>query len=368
MKKILLYIDVMTRGGAQRVMANISDFLCKSGYKVLLLTDQPPKNPEIEYPINRNIRRIYLENGKGNRIRRQVMRAVRLRRVLKREKPDIALSFLRGPNLRLLLCGLGLGAKTVVSVRSDPRMEYRGILLKGIAKFLFSCADGVVFQTEEAALFFQKSVRTKAAIIPNPVKDTYYQVCRADWNSQDIIAVGRLTEEKRPLLLLSAFARIANCFPQARLILYGKGDLQEQLEQEAAALKLGHRVLLPGEVEDVPQRLSQAGIYVLCSDWEGMPNALMEAMATGLPVIATDCPCGGPRFLIRDQTQGILTKCGDEAGLAAALKTLLSDPELRRSMGEAARERAKAFHEDIVMNHWIAYLEKTSGEINAAQY
>lgn len=358
MKKILLYIDVMTRGGAQRVMANISNFLCKSGYEVLLLTDQPPQKPEMEYSVNRGVRRIYLENRKGNKVKQQVVRAMVLRRVLKKEKPDIALSFLRGPNLRLLLCSLGLGVKTVVSVRSDPKMEYEGALLKGMAKLLFSCANGVVFQTEEAAMFFQKSVRAKAAIIPNPVKDSCYRVCRTDWNSQDIVAVGSLVETKRPLLLLSAFARIADSFPQARLILYGKGELHGQLEREAAALKLSHRVLLSGEVRDIPERLAQAGIYVLCSDWEGMPNALMEAMAAGLPVIATDCPCGGPRSLIQDKTQGILIRCGDVTGLAGALEMLLSDPKLRRSMGEAARERAKAFHEDIVMDMWIVYLGK----------
>ena len=117
------------------------------------------------------------------------------------------------------------------------------------------------------------------------------------------------------------------------------------------------RVVLPGRISYISEKLSEAKIFVLPSDYEGMPNALMEAMAVGIPVISTDCPCGGPKILIEDESQGILVPCNNAEALAQALCRLLKDDDLREKMGAAGEKRALMFKPDVIFSHWENYID-----------
>ena len=357
MKKIILYIDNMNRGGAQRVMSNLADYFAGKGEKVILVNDYPADGKRSTYEISNPVERVYLRNSyTKDPIANSLGRATKLRSLIKREAPDVVLSFLGGPNIRMLVAAVGLKVKKIVSVRNDPNKEYgTNPLKKAFVRKLFARADGCVFQTEDAAQYFSPKARAKSVIIYNPVAESFLGVNRAE-DSKNIITVGRMSPQKNHLLLINAFAEIADEFPDERLIIYGDGPLREVLKKRVKELRLEERVLMPGNILNVEEALSKAKAFVLSSDYEGMPNALMEAMAAGVPCISTDCPCGGPRMLIQNEVQGMLVPCRAKEALANALRKVISDIEYQRMASKAAKKRAADFMPDKVFEQWNEFL------------
>ena len=359
MKKIIFYIDAMQLGGANRVMANLVDYFSESGSEVILVNDILPVPNQKEYEINPKVRREYLDKSHKvnvNKILKESNRIFCLRRLVKREQPEVVVSFMGPPNLRMLIATMGLKIKKVVSVRNDPNKEYGNRMVKWIAKLLFRFADGCVFQTEDAANYFPKNVRKKSRIIFNPVNQKFY-IQPVKQEEKEIIWVGRLQSQKNPELALRAFASVKEKFSDYKLIYYGDGELRNPLQEQAKELNISDSVVFYGQVSDIEEKMATAAIYILTSDYEGMPNALMEAMAVGLPVISTECPCGGPRSLIENEKQGILVSCGSERELANAMEKLLSDEALRKEMRRKARKRAEQFHPQLIFNQWEVYLK-----------
>ncbi len=358
LKKIVCYIDSMQMGGAERVMSNLCNWFASKQIDVLLVNDVETTDKRNEYPLDGCVRRHYLAT-QGN-----IKRIRELRRLIRQEKPDLVLSFLGPPNIRMLAATVGTAPKKVVSVRNDPAVEYGTGLRMLIAKILFRFADGVVFQTEDAAAYFPRSVRKRSTIIFNPVNRLFYETARGR-EQKHIVLVGRLQAQKNPGMMLEAFARIRDRYPDHKVVFYGKGELEQPLREQSLALGIADQVVFAGQVSDVPDRLAAASVYVMTSDYEGMPNALMEAMAIGVPVISTDCPCGGPRSIIQSRKQGILVKPRDAEKLASELDMILSDPEVRAEMRACARKRALDFYPDTILGEWESFLTAVLNGENA---
>lgn len=358
MKKILFYIDTLHRGGAQRVISNLATYF-SNNYNVVLVNDFISDDQKNDYDLPDSVKKVYLGKSlDGNPIIKNISRIITLRKIIVKENPDVVLSFLGNPNKRMLIATIGLKCRKVVSVRNEPSHEYgRGKLNRWLARRLFSLTDGVVFQTQDASKYFQKSVQNKSTIIMNPVSKQFYQVSR-HMPEKDVVTVGRFEAQKNHLLLLHAWKEIEKDFPEDQLIIYGDGSLRKEYEKYIQEQGLDDRVLLPGSVKDIPQRLASAKLFVLSSDFEGMPNALMEAMAVGVPVISTDCPCGGPKILIQEPSQGCLVPCRDLNSLKDAMKRFLESKEIREDKGSSAKKRAAAFAEDFIYKQWEEYLMK----------
>lgn len=358
MKKILLYIDSLYLGGAQRVMSNLANYFIKEGYDVVLVNEVKPDTNKKTYKISKEVKRIYLEeNSIRNFFYRQLKRVCSLRSIAQAERPDVILSFLGPTNVRMLVATIGLNVKKVVSVRNDPYKEYGQGLKKFFVRELFKLADGCVFQTSEAASYFSNSVQKSAKVIYNPVNEVFYKTQRKNIKNE-IVSIGRLQDQKNPMLLIEAFAIIANKYKDWKLCFCGEGELQLQLEERCKILGISNQVLFEGQISNVNEKLSSSAIYVLSSDYEGMPNALMEAMAVGVPCISTDCPCGGPRELIKNGETGVLVPVGEVSKMAEALEVLITNQYYRESLGEAAKLRALNFKFDKILKEWKDYLEK----------
>lgn len=354
-KKILFYISTIREGGAARVMVNLANQFCKEGYKVIFLTNFPDKN---EYVLNNKIERISLEEKESaeNILIKNFKRIKALRSIIKTRGVKYCVSFMAENNFRLILSSLFTRVKTIISVRTDPKKKYLGIKGFLISKLLYRLADGIVFQTKEAQEFFPKTIQRKSTIIFNPVADNFYQTER-DAEPKNIVACGRLNAVKRYDLLIKAFARIFNKYPQENLLIYGQGKMKKDLELLIAKLGLQNRVFLMGQSADIAEILSKAKLFVLVSDYEGMPNALMEALAVGVPSISTDCPCGGPRELIKNGENGLLVPCNSEEKLALAMEKLLSHPNQAKQMGENARKAAQNFTSSVIFRQWKRYFD-----------
>ena len=350
---LLFYINSIHEGGAQRVLLQLAGRFAAAGRRVLLVTSFVDA---WEYPVPPGVERLSLENEQTaqSALKRNLSRIRALRALLKEYRPAALISFMGEPNFRAVLASRRLPVKTVVSVRNDPEREYAGRVFRFVGKHILPLADGCVFQTEQAKAWFPETLQRKSAVIMNQVSAALYDRPKTQERSE-IAAVGRLSAQKNHALLIRAFSRLPDTGD--RLVIYGEGELRPALEALVEELGLSGRVLLPGQCDDVPRALGGAKLFVLPSDYEGMPNALLEAMALGLPCISTDCPCGGPASVIRSGENGLLVPTGDEEALSRAMAALLSDAERRRTLAENARQTAAGFRPDAVFRQWEAYID-----------
>ena len=360
---IACMISSLIKGGSERVMCNLADYFVQQGHRVTLVTQY---RREDEYPLSPKVKRILSEITEeemgGNRISNFNRRFRKLRNIWKAEEPDAILVFIGKNNFMALLTAWGLHVPVVVSVRADPYQEYPNGWMRFMARHLFKRAAGVVLQTRECMEFFPKAVQRRSVILHNPVNEVFFENPYEGDREHTIVTVGRIDENKNQALLLRAFALIAADYPDYRIILYGEGDQEENLKQLARDLEIADHVTFAGNVSDVAEQIKKAGVFVLTSNTEGMPNALIEAMVLGLPVIATDCPCGGPRELIDHGKNGLLTPVDDTEKMKENLQLLLNDLQYAYQMGQNARKTTDIYREEIVYREWMDYLMSVTRE------
>ena len=356
-KHIVLFISALRKGGAERVMVNLADYLHRNGVRVTLVTQYIC---EEEYTLPAGIPRILSEitpqEETGSRIGDFLARYRKLRRIFTELHPDCILSFIGKNNIMTLLCTRFTGIPAVVSVRGEPKSEYYNFPMRFLAKTLFACAAGVIVQTSAARDFFPPVIRKKAVILKNPLNPAFVRERRTGRPDGRIVSVGRVDANKNHALILRAFARIAPEFPNASLVVYGDGEKRQELIRKTQELGLSDRVQFPGAVSDVAEKIRTASAFVLSSGHEGMPNALIEAMCLGIPSISTDCPCGGPRELIEDGVNGYLIPVGDEEALADRLRRIFSDEEGAEKMGKQAALLLEEYRPERVNAEWMDYL------------
>ena len=356
-KHIVLFISALRKGGAERVMVNLADYLHRNGVRVTLVTQYIC---EEEYALPAGIPRILSEitpqEETGSRSGDFLARYRKLRRIFMELAPDCILSFIGKNNIMTLLCTRFTGIPAVVSVRGEPKSEYYNFPMRFLAKTLFACAAGVIVQTGAARDFFPPVIRKKAVILKNPLNPAFVRERRTGRPDGRIVSVGRVDANKNHALILRAFARIAPEFPDTSLVIYGDGEKRRELIGKAQELGLSNRVQFPGAVSDVAEKIRTASAFVLSSGHEGMPNALIEAMCLGIPSISTDCPCGGPRELIEDGVNGYLIPVGDEEALADRLRRIFSDEEGAERMGKQAALLLEEYRPERVNAEWMDYL------------
>jgi glycosyltransferase involved in cell wall biosynthesis len=354
-KTIMFYINTIGHGGAERVILQLAEHFAKTGYNSILVTSFVDKGNE--NPVPEEVVRIPLEKeGKHQSfIKKNITRIKKLRKLCVKYNPAVLISFMGEPNFRSVLATKGLKTKTIISVRSDPHREYGGFVRKILAKRLLPKADGCVFQTEDQGKFFPVELQNKSKVIFNEVSEKFFNT---NWNPQNyIVTLGRLENVKNHKLLISSFNQIKSKFSDVNLFIYGEGNIKNELHDLIERLQLKDRVILKGQTDSPDRVLSNAKCFVLSSNQEGMPNALMEALAVGVPCISTDCPCGGPRSLIKNGENGILVPVGDVDAMAEALDKVLSNQEYAAELGRKGKESSKRFLPNVVFQQWNDYVE-----------
>lgn len=358
MKTIVLYIGSMQKGGAQRVMSVLAKHLLDQGHSVIMINDIRPAVDKPEYYLPDTIQRVYLDISKKVGIRKNAARIVRLRKIIKRIKPDCVLSFEGPPNIRMLIATIGMKCRKIVSVRNDPHFEYGYGIRRIIANCVFLLADKCIFQTQDASNYFVKKIRKSSSILFNPVGDSFYKY---EWygDSESVVMVGRLEEQKNIGMAIKAIRIIKEKGGDIHLKIFGEGTQRELLIQQVKDLKLEDSIEFCGLVDNVAEVLSHAKCFILTSDYEGMPNALMEAITIGVPAISTDCPCGGPKSVMTDEEgvcAGILVNCNDSVTLAAKICEIIMNPDMQKAINLREKERAKAFMSEIILAKWEGIL------------
>lgn len=357
-KSITFYIGSLCVGGAERVIVNLAAYFRANGYKVTIVTKEQDCD---EYSVPEGVTRI-LADIEGDEISNSrplnlYRRIAKLRNIWKQLKPDYIVSFIKKNNFMAITSAAGLHIPVIVSVRSNPAREYPDRVTRMLANILFARAAGVVLQTRQAKEFFPQVVQKKVVVLPNSLSEKFLQTKYMDERKKEIVWIGRMDSNKNPKMLLQAFGEIAEKYPEWIIKFIGEGYQKKELEVICKEKELAGRVVFMGRVNNVPEVIRESAVFVLTSKQEGMPNALMEAMVSGLAVVSTDCPCGGPAELIEHEINGILIPVDDENALTEALDKLLADVEYRCRLGKEAEKLIEKVHPDIVNRKWLEYIE-----------
>lgn len=352
---ITIFIGGISGGGAERVACNLANYLQDRGNTVCLLTMSETAN---SYGLHDNIKvkTLLRECERSNKVIDNIKRYVRLKKYVKKYSDNTYIVFLPVTICMLLHFSGLISGSIIASERNDPNQysKIQRLLLKHYAKR----ADKWVFQTEDAKNWYNNIVN-EVKIIPNAINQEFITL-RLHKRQEDvytIMAAGRLNKQKNFKLLIDAFDKISTTHTNYILKILGKGPLEEELRLYAQSKSSCERIQFCGYVDNMPQQLANATLFIMSSDYEGMPNALMEAMALGVPCISTDCPCGGPRYLIRDHYNGLLVPVNDVCGLAKAIDALLCNVTLRQTIGNNARLIVDTLNPDRIYAEWEDFIK-----------
>jgi glycosyltransferase involved in cell wall biosynthesis len=352
-RTVLLVIGSLQGGGAERQISDMANYWVAKDWKVVLATWSGPEVIDF-YPLDARVSRVRLatpsEGAIGrSRICTNLKRVVRLRAILKSTRPHAVLSFMTESNILTILAGTGLNLRVAVSERVQPAFHSAfPWTWRMLRRVLYTWADAVVAQTQEAAHWLELNCRTTVTVIPNALRGLPEV---SGEREALIIGVGRLTHQKGFDVLLRAFASIASKFESWRLAIIGEGAERQTLERLRGELSLDDRVEFVGQTPDVVAWMGRAGLVVQPSRFEGFPNVVLESMGLGAPVISSDCH-SGPADLIDDGANGRLVPVGEVETLAQVMAELMSNPDERARLGQAATGVRERFRQDAVMDRW----------------
>ncbi len=360
--KITLVIYAMGLGGAQRVVSILANYWATHGWEVTLITLSDSSRPSF-YHLEERVQLIQLgiigdSPSPLNLLLTAWQRMEVLRKAIIVSKPDAIVSFLNTVNVMTLMATWQLNIPVIVSEHIYPGFTDVNRVWQILMKLTYRRADFITLLTESALAFYPADRGYRSIVMPNPVVTPELAVeTERLLVSPMSIAIGRLQPQKGFDLLIKAFHQLRHKYPHWQLTILGEGPIRGELEQLRSQLQLIDRVHLPGQVHNVNAYLRQADIFVLSSRFEGFPMSLCEAMACGLPVLATDC-LSGPREIITDGVDGMLVTTEDVDALAVGLDALMSNPAKREQLAQAAPQILNRFGLKQVMKMWSDRIEQ----------
>lgn len=333
--KYLFITRTLTGGGAERFVATFASFMADQGYDVHVLTYEESEN---DYPLSANVKRHVMPHVEES-VRGKFLRILRMKQILTAIDADVLIPFVDTVVICTYLVNLLLRRKFVFTVRVSPWHETGSRFSKLMRKLIAKTTDAIMLQNQEQEEYYPASYSDRIYVVPNPVA-AKFNSCKKELFSEKIkriCGIGRLSDQKNfPLLIAAVKANLPEN-PDIRLEIYGEGEIKKDLEDLITKQNLTGVCKLMGRTSDVESVLKETDLFVLSSDFEGMPNALIEAMAMGVPCISSDCRTG-PKSLVKDGKTGLLFKTGEADSLTEKMSWALQHPAEMNQMGKTARE------------------------------
>lgn len=325
-------------GGAQKVVSLLCNSIAEKNHDVLLILYED--RTDMDYYISDKVSISVLpkRNAGENILRYALRKLLYLRKSVFSFNPDIIVPFLADQTFYIFLATLfsKFNTRIITTVRNNPKLFPKQKKYRWRNNVLIALSKAVFFQNDEQKKYFPLFIQKKSFVLPNPVSDELLFSVREKLDLNKLVTLGRLNDQKNQMMLIEAISTIKTKFPDISLDIYGEGELEAKLEAKIIELKLEKNVHLCGITNDVKSVLLSHGLFVMTSNYEGMPNALIEAMATGMPCISTDCPTG-PSDLIKNYQNGLLVPMHDIKKCASAIEYMIDNKERAISMGLQAQ-------------------------------
>lgn len=363
--RILFIFRTMDTGGAQKIQAFVANACFQAGFAVsaITLTKKPTTvdiNPEIQTTVVD-----YDHVGKAThnpvlKIARKLLFLCNLRKRIKHMNPDLVCVFLTDTVRVVSIATRGLKIPILASERGDP-FQFSHKKIRQYSRALNKCEE-VVFQLEKAKEPFKLKESLRTSIIPNPCIPRLGMqfanegtIRKAD---KYILSAGRLCKQKRFDVLINAFSLFQLSHPEYQLIIYGEGEERSALELLIERKGLRGRVLLPGDTLNPFDNKNHPTVFALSSDFEGIPNVLIEAMGYGIPCISTDCSPGGASFLLDEGNRGVIVPVADWRALSEGLVMLVENPKMREEYAAKGKEIFELFPPNKIEGMWLKAIER----------
>lgn len=356
MKILFLNTDI-GYGGAEKMLVWLANQCAINGHKVTFFTYRDGTEMQPLSPLVEHIHVQLEKTGAGI----SMFKTSRfLHNFINREKFNIGIAFLSPSMLRLAMASIGTKIKLLYSHRADPYYHYANKDLKlkifgGLNSWAFKKADFYVFQTLKAKRYFDESIQQHSVVIANPIKPLKRTIERNGNVEKRIVSVGRLDlKQKRQDILIDAFNILSSQYPEYVLEIYGSGEDEMCIKDLA---KSNNRIRLMGKTNKVAEVIQNASVFVLSSDFEGIPNALLEAMSIGVPCVASDCSPGGAAMLIKNGVNGLLVQRGNAKAMAEAICYMVKNRDNAELMAKEAMKVNEEYSEDKISRLWMKVIK-----------
>lgn len=355
MNRLLFIFRDMGTGGAQKIEAFVANYLFDYGYDVIAINmSNTPVTINIreEIPIY-DVEYDYIHK-QNNILMNTIAKAIyllRLRKMIKSLQPDLIYAFLSDVVRIASLASKGLSIPLIGSERGDPTRFSKKQFKK--YKNAYSNCSAAVFQLDDVKELYNLKSNVIQTVIPNPCIPRCSDSFSINHEKEHvIISAGRLSTQKRFDVLIDAFNLISDKYPEYILQIYGDGPLASDINN-LIQNNNSSKIQLMGDVEDVFNENNHAEMFVLSSDYEGIPNVLLEAMGNGIPCISTDCSPGGAKYLLQNGEIGLIAPCGNPHALASCIETYINDKNLREKNAKSALKSLQTFNPQKIGNQWL---------------
>lgn len=351
-KKIIVSDATLGAGGAERVLSVLSASFADHYDEVVYITwiDVPDF-----YPIDKRISRVCIERECGSK--NILSKALWFRKYVKRIHPDLVLSFLTPYNVLVSASLIGVDVPLVVAERNDPSFVWNSFVKRNIRRLAYVKPVGILVQTQKNQSYFKGKYLEKTFVIYNPIiMDSDYRgkALRTDKKNR-IVSVSRLMKQKNQDMLLKAFKIFHDSHPEYTLTIYGKGEYRPEVERLIEKYGLTSSVELPGATDNLWNEIVDAKCFALSSWYEGMPNALLEALCLGLPCVSTRV--SGSTDLIETGKNGYLVDLDDYQSMAKHFSDII-DGGLGNTIGQKATNIYNKLKVEVISRQWIEYIDQ----------
>lgn len=354
--KILFVATNIGYGGASKMIACVANTLCEE-HEVEVLTF---RSEEIKQSFDKRIKLIhdtlYKNRCKPIEILGQILK---LRQYVKKNKIDLIIAFLHPANYMSVIATKGTKTKVLLSERVDPisRMKNGKIFVHIIEKIIHH-ADAYVFQSKGAAEAYPSICQKRGRVIMNAIPNRVYPNYSPAEEKYILCAARIELKQKRQDLLVDAFSLFLQTHKDFKLYIAGDGPDEVKLCDQIKQLGIQENVVMLGARKDVLDLMAKSTFFVLTSDYEGIPNALLEAIAVGVPSISTDCSPGGARMIIDDGINGYIVPCGDSKTLSEKMCEMADDEQIRMKFSENCKSKATVFRQEEINHQWLLWIEE----------
>lgn len=355
---ILFITPCLSYAGAEKILCWVAESMSMAGERVHILDLQLVDNCT---NFHRLIdQKVHVHRLATNKKQNSLTRLKGIVELIRKHNIKVVSGFTRYPCILATVAGYATGAISIISERGDPYQFEKGFR-NNIETFILNHANGCVFQTEMAKLAYNKKLQERSIIIPNPVLTPTEIRWRKDHTSKTIVTIGRLdNQQKRIDVAINAFKEFLNFHPEYHFKIYGSGPDEGSLKKYVKDCNLQDYIDFFGPTSKPIECMARCEIFLITSDFEGIPNTLIEAMSIGMPVVATDCSPGGAKLLIDNGKNGYLCPKGDAHSVAIALRDLADNHELMEKFSNGARIIIDRYNPDILSRMWIQYFRNIS--------